>query len=348
MTIEGTTNSGVSDNFGDDNGITAFLSTLLPPGEGGDDASNKKKPSKNGVTKEDESQHQEAEAAEETSEETPEGDAEAEGDKDGGEQAAEKKYVDDDESFVKIKVGDEELEVPVKDLKRLHGQEAALTRKSQEVAAVRKAVEDKQTAYATKLDNMVKRASAKADEFRKLNFFTLAKNPNITAEQLDILQDEARKAFEEETYLKGDLKEFVTGVQKEQQETLKTRASEAVKTLSDTTSPYHIEGWSQKSYNELLKFGIDHGISAEVVNGIVDAPIFKMLHMAMLYKKGSSAVTKPVDKTAKRIVKTTRTAVQKPQVAVKKTEALKEQRKHGNLDNTANAFLAGFGVQDAD
>lgn len=46
-----------------------------------------------------------------------------------------------DDHLVTVTVDGETKTVPVKDLKRLFGQEAALTRKSQEVAAARKATE---------------------------------------------------------------------------------------------------------------------------------------------------------------------------------------------------------------
>src|SRR5271166_5311278 len=84
------------------------------------------------------------EVAEET-EDTPSED-EAEADEDAQDEPSEeaeeeteekpksKKYADDSDTYVKVKVGEEEHEVAVKDLKRLWGQEASLTKKSQEVA----------------------------------------------------------------------------------------------------------------------------------------------------------------------------------------------------------------------
>jgi hypothetical protein len=126
---------------GDDAIMNAFMTD---PEEGDDAASKKKKPSEK--VEEDEETNQpdadDEEASEETPEEETDEDAEEEGqedDKSEDEDKPSKKYADDnDDTYVKVKVGDKEEEVKVNDLKRLYGQEASLTRKSQEVAEIRK------------------------------------------------------------------------------------------------------------------------------------------------------------------------------------------------------------------
>ena len=50
-----------------------------------------------------------------------------------------------DEALVEIKVADETNQVSVNDLKRLYGQEAAITKKSQAIASQPKKVESKWT-----------------------------------------------------------------------------------------------------------------------------------------------------------------------------------------------------------
>jgi hypothetical protein len=341
-----TTDTGVADTTevgGVANAAEALLARFLPEKT---DAASQSSEKKQVETPEPSEPTEEHETTEETSDESPEG---AEGDEGSEEndQQVEKKYVDNDEAFVKIKVGDEELEVPVKDLKRLHGQEAALTRKSQEVADQRKAVEAQQTQYAAKLDRMVKAATAKADEFRKLNFFALAKDPNISAEQLNILETEARKAFEEETFLKGDLKEFVDAVQKDQQTKLADTARETVKVLSDEKSPLHIKGWNQTVYNDLRSFAKELGVPANIVDNLVDAPSLKILHMALMYKKGASKVsTQAVNKTAKKIVKTTRTSAPSSKPVAEQQKAMKVLKKAGRVQDAANAFLAGWATDE--
>jgi len=342
-----TADTGVADNdFGSAlDGSAAFLSNLMPPKER-DDA--EKLSDKGGETKPEQST-QETEETEETSDESPEETEETEETEEA--KQPEKKYVDSDDVFVKIKVGDQELEIPVKDLKRLHGQEAALTRKGQEVAEQRKSVETQRTVYAAKLDGMLKKATAVADQYRQVNFMALMKDPNVTPDMLNALQTEARQAFEQETYLKSDLKEFTDGVQKERQDSLRATASETVKTLSDETSPLHIEGWGQKTYDEIRQFAIANGIPSDDVNQLVSAPAIKIIHMAMMFKKGASKVTtKVVNNTPKKIIKQSSRNLQpkssKP--VAQQQKAMKALQEHGSQENATNAFLSNWQSADTE
>lgn len=341
------TNSGAAiddtalGSLGLDGAAESFLAHL-------EDAS-KKKPSdeQEGETKPKDAPD-EQEQDPEASEETPEDEGESE----GSEEAEQKKtkYVDDDEAVVKVKVGDEELEVPVKDLKRLHGQEAALTRKSQEVADQRKAVEADQAKYAASIDVLVKRAEERAGQYRQFNFLALAKDPNISAEELTALQQEAHRAFEEERFLKSELGNFVGAVQQQQRETLAKTAAETVKVLNNPESPLHIEGWSEKTYDDLRTFAINEGVPKDIVNNVVDAPIIKLMHMAMLYKRGASKVaTVKVDKTPKKIVKTSSTPRQADSAQpAKAKKAMAALRAKGSVDNAANAFMSRWDTGDED
>jgi hypothetical protein len=344
-----TTETGVANTeMGLNEASDTFLARFLP--EEKEDA---EKPSeKTDETDTEESETTEAEGDEEASDESPE----AEGDDEGEQEETDKepskpetkKYVEDDESFVKVKVGDEELEVAVKDLKRLHGQEASLTRKGQEVAEQRKAVDAQAQQYAAGLDALMQRATAKADEFRKVNFLALTKDPNITAEQIAIIQDEARKAFEEEHFLKGELQNFVSAVQKQQGEVRSKQAQESIKALSTKDSPHYIEGWGTQVYNDIRSFAKTEGLAPDIVDSLIDAPAIKLLHMAMMYKQGAAKVaTKVVNKTPKKIVKTSNSPAATSPRDAKKMKAVSRLR--GSKDDmgaATDAFMATFGEDE--
>jgi hypothetical protein len=193
---------------------------MTDPEEGDDAAPVKKKPSEK-VKDEDEETDQPDAEDEEASEETPEEDSE-EGDEEEGQDDEKsededkaKKYADDsDETYVKVKIGDEEHEVKVTDLKRLYGQEASLTRKSQEVAEIRKAVEADQAKNIAAYDVMLKRSTERASQYRDLPWTQLMKDPNVPADQLAALQAEAQKAFEDEAFLKNELDGFMQKVRR--------------------------------------------------------------------------------------------------------------------------------------
>jgi hypothetical protein len=309
-----------------------------------------------GAEEEDTEQDTELDADDEDSEETLED--EAEGEEEGDEEDAdeedddegdtEKKYADDDATFVKIKVGDEEHEVPVKDLKRLYGQEAALTRKSQEVAERRKAVDAEGAAYVAATSVLLQRAQERYEPFTKLNFLALAKDPTVSAKDIAVLQEQAQAAYEDVQFLQNSMGQFVRELEKRQNAELVEQAKEAIKVLSDPEKG--IEGWNQKLYDDIRSFAVSNGLHPEVVNKLVDPAAIKLIHKAMLYERGAKAATKKVVKTPKKVVKRT----QAPEVDAKRKSgatridaAMKNLKARRDTAAAADAFFA-LTVADSD
>ncbi len=299
--------------------------------------SNKKPEVKLAPQKEVEEEAPEAEATEEAPDESPEADTE-----EPEEETPEKKYADGDDVYVKVTVNGKEQEFSVNALKRLAGQEQALTQKSQETAAVRQKAEAELQRYAAGLDVMVKLAEARANEFRQVNWMALTKDPNVNAEQLAILQTEARKAFEQESFLKQELGQFVNAQTETTKAHLAQQAQACVTALTDNAGPHYIEGWNDKLYGDLRSFAVAEGLDQNTVNALVDPAAIKLLHMAMSFKKGSAKVvaTKKVDKTPKKIVKTSQTPAAQGLKPSREKEAMKKLKATGSQDDAADAFLA--------
>jgi hypothetical protein len=95
-------------------------------------------------------------------------------------------------------------------------------------------------------------------------------------------------------------------------------------------------------YNDIRSFAVSSGMDAQVVNEMVDPVAFKILHMAMQYQKGKTAVTKTkkIDKTPKRIIKGTPDEVVKSAKADPKRAMMKKLQQSGSVDDAADAFLA--------
>ena len=317
--------------------------------EGDDDAS-KKKPSNNAPAEETAETPDADEEADETSEETPEEETaedESEGaeeNEEDGDKTKSKKFADDgDDTYVKIKVGDEEHEVKVTELKRLWGQEASLTRKSQEVAAERTVIDQKRAENIAAYDVMLKRATERADQYRALPWTVLMKDPSVPADQLQALQTEAQKALEDEAFLKHELGNFMKKVQDDQAAVRRTAAQDCIKSITNPESPHHIKGWNEAVYNDLRTFGTEMGLDKEMVNNLTDAGAFKVLHMAMQFKRGAAkVVTQKVNKTPTKIVKNSASAPAARGSAAQVTAktAVKKAVKTGSMEDAANAFLA--------
>lgn len=332
-----------------------FANALLGADEDADDDQPSEKPAKQKTPKEDEAGNDDDtkepdEDAEEPSDEEDEGegDEDTQQDEDGTEDedgAPKKKFADDDETYVKIKEGDKEHEVSVKDLKRLYGQEAALTRRSQEVAAAKQAIEDDRAKNVAAYDVLLKRSSERANEYRNLPWTVLMKDPNVPADQLQALQAEAQKAFEDEAFLKNELDGFMQKVQEEQKVARVTAARECIKALTTPESPTHIKGWNETVYNDIRTFATSQGVPTETVNSITDPAAIKILHMAMQFARGQSkVVTTKVNKTPTKIVKNSASApaARSSTKTVTAKQAAAKAAKTGSVTDAVAAFEAMF------
>lgn len=287
-------------------------------------------------------------ASEDKSEESEDEESEDEDeDKEGKEETDEdedKTVIDDDEGFVKVKVDGEDREVSVKDLKRLYGQEASLTRKSQEVSKKRKDAEELGATYVAGLTGLLQKAQSKSNPYKQIDFLSAAQQLN--PEELNALRQEAQQAFDEEKYLAEELSTFMTSIKDQRQTQLVEKGREAVKELKRD-----IPGWNEKVYNDVRHFAISSGLETDVVDNLVDAAAIKIIHKAMLYDKGkSNIVTKKKGGSPKKVIKTSKSsgASTKDIIGNKTTaaKALKKLESSGSTDDAAAAFLARWQTSD--
>jgi hypothetical protein len=333
---------------GDDAIMSAFMTD---PDEKGDDAAPAKKKPSEKVEEEDEENANQPDADDETEDaEEPSEDEESEEQEDTDE--AKEDEGDEDKSTIEIKddhkfkitVDGAEQEFTLGSLKRLAGQEASLTRKSQEVADIRKNVEADQAKNIAAYDVLLKRSTERANQYRELPWTQLMKDPNVPADQLAALQAEAQKALEDEAFLKNEIDGFMKKVGDDQLKARQTSARDCLKALNDPESKQHIKGWNEALYNDLRTFATNEiGLPSEMVNNLTDAAAFKVLHMAMQFQRGASkVVTKKVNKTPTKIVKNSASApaarASSKTVTVK--QAVNKALKTGSQDDAINAFLA--------
>lgn len=300
-------------------------------------------------TPNDDNANEPDEDAEEPSEEEAEGeDGEGQDDEQDEEndedEGSKKKFADDDdETYVKVKEGDEEHEVKVSDLKRLWGQEKALTRKSQEVAAIRQQHEQGVQQNVAAYNVLLTKASERAQSYRDLPWTQLMKDPDFPADQLAELQKQATAALEEESFLKNEIGGFMEKVRTDQLNERRKAAGECLKALNDPKGAHHIKGWNDALYNDIRSFATEQGINAEMVNNITDPGAIKVLHMAMQFARGAKkVVTKKVNKTPTKIVKNSASApaARSSSKVVTVKQAVAKAAKTGSMDDAMNAFLA--------
>jgi hypothetical protein len=286
-----------------------------------------------------EEEHEEAEG---TEEDPQEDESEETADQDEGEvdekEPVKKGKTLDDEAKVKIKVDDEELEVSVKDLKRLYGQEAALTKKSQQVASQRKEVEAANQKAAAQIDRIYQKAAARWEPYSKIDMLVASKQ--LDAESFTALRAEAQAAWDDFRFITQEVDTFVANANEQRQQAMKAAAVDAVKTLQEK-----LPGWNQKVYDEVRSYGIDKGLAPEVINNMVDANALLIIHKAMQFDKAKSVVTKKVNNTPKKVLKTTKAVTSNDAKVDKTTKAKQRLKTSGSTDDAADLFLARWAAE---
>ena len=279
-------------------------------------------------TEEDDTDPEETE--EETEDET-EDESEEEGEED--EEKSEAKKTLDDDAEVEIKVDDEVKKVSVKELKRLWGQEAALTRKSQEVAAKRKEVEATEQKLAVSLEKLYTKAKDKWEPYSKIDMLVASKQ--LDAEQFAALRAEAQAAYEEFRFVTEEADTFVKQSDAQRQEQLKVQAQEAVKVLKET-----IPNWNSGLYDNIRDYAITLGMDPEVVNNLVDPVAIQIIHKARLFDESKKVATKKKVLTPKKVVKSTVSASAKEFKPDNKAKLLEKVRYSSDPDDAADLFMS--------
>lgn len=239
----------------------------------------------------------------------------------------------EDTSEVEIKIDDEIKKVPVKDLKRLYGMEASLTKKSQQVAAQRKEVEAQTVKQAAVLDNLYKKAQTTWEPYSKIDMLVASKE--LDTETFTALRKEAQAAYDEFQFVSQEANNFVKQAEHQQKESLKTRAAEGIAVLQANKSI----NWSEELYGKIRNYANDNGIPKELFNQVVDPHAILMMNKARLYDESKKVVLKKKVKTPTRVIKAGSTSGS--DITMDKSEAaFNRLRKTGDSEDAAEAFMA--------
>jgi hypothetical protein len=326
MTVETDTITDVSNGFNvdADDGVDAFLENLTS------DPSKKKQSTEMETEATETTQEETGEATEEKTEDTEEA----------------PKEPDPDDVEIEIKVGEETKKASLKDLKRLYGQEASLTQKSQKVAEAQRIADVNNTRATTALNSMLGKAVERFQPYAGMDWLVLSQRMNT--EDFQALRADASAAQADLTFLQTELDTTVASQRDVALQANKAAAAECIKALSDPTTG--IKDYSQEVYNDILGFATSNGLPS-VVN-FVDPSALKIIHMAMMYSKSQQAAATAATKVNKAIQQATR--VLKPNTSSTPTtsasarskEAMRNLKSSGSVDDAASAFMASFAKED--
>lgn len=277
----------------------------------------------------EESEEDDTDPDKETEEETEDDEEESEEE----EEEPEAKKTLEDDAEVEVKVDGEVKKVSVKELKRLWGQEQALTRKNQEVAAKRKAIEHTESKLAVSYEKLYQKAADRWEPYSKIDMLVASKQ--LDADQFAALRQEAQAAWEDFRFISEEADTFVKQNAAQQQEQLKAAAQEAVVELKKA-----IPNWNSNLYDSIREYAITLGMDAEIINNLVDPVAIQLIHKARLYDESKKVVTKKKVLAPKKVIKSTKTTSTKEFKPNTKDAMAQKLRNTGDLDDAADLFLS--------
>lgn len=345
MTIN-TTDTGVSnETFGIDDAADAFMSRWSDAEKPSEKPEEKKEvpavkkdetaeseEETEGETEHELEEQSEEETEEESTEEADESEEIEEETEDDSETKEGNPKVLGDDDEVEVTVDKETKKVSVKELKRLFGQEAALTKKSQQVATQRKEVEAQGAKHAAVIDQLYQRAQAKWEPYSKVDMLLASKE--LDSESFAALRAEAQSAYEEFQFVSQEADRFMFEAQSRQQEQIKVQAQEAVKVLKEK-----IPNWSNEMYDKIRTYAVSQGFDADVVATITNPAAIEMMHKARLYDEGKNIKLKPKLKAPTKVITSSKSTASDMKPDNRKA-SMQKLRNSGSTDDAMEALMA--------
>jgi hypothetical protein len=250
-----------------------------------------------------------------------------------------------EDALVEVQVDGETQQVSLKSLKRLHGQEASLTRKSQDVAAKRKEADEALSKADISYRKLLERAESRMKPYQEVDMLVASRQ--MSSEDFAAFRKESKAAEDDLKFLKEEADAFYREATDNRQKQLQQAATDCVKTLEE-----NLEGWGNELYNDIRSYAVSQGLPQEQVDQYVDPQVIMILNKARLYDQ--TKATAKVKKAKAKVIKTKNSPskVLKTKKAPKNSADLRVQRQKdaqnrlrsnpsraGDLDDIADALL---------
>lgn len=315
----------------DGDAVAALMKNLMPPA---------KRPSADEADDEDDENGEDDEPLEvdDQDEEETDDDEEPDDEADDQDEEAEKPTAAasaalTDETLLKVLVDGEETEVSIGSLKRLAGQEASLTKKSQEAelvggraaaalqGAIESVLEDLEAYKDTDWLLESRRMDEEEFEWHRANYSRLAKRHDN---------------------LMGAARDFETTVGTSRANAIKAAKEEAFKAMPET-----ITGWNDQVYADLKKYAVAQGLPEGEVENISSPAVLKIIHKAMLLDNGKGKLVAEKVNSAPKNVRKGAGRETLPDASAKAQKAFERKAASGQATekDAINALLGRWGVK---
>ena len=240
----------------------------------------------------------------------------------------------DDDTLIDVVVNGNAEQASIKDLKRLWGQEKALTQKSQEVASQRKQLEDNIGKTDVIFQKLIEKAEAKWKPYSEVDM--LVASQSMDTEDFAQLRKEAQTAQDELRFLNEEANNFYGELRQQQQSALQEQAKEAVKVLEKD-----IDGWNNDLYEDIRTYAIAQGLPEDQVNQYVDPTVIKILNKARLFDAAKKVTTTKKKRVAKAVLKSKKAPENDQAVKARKVKATRAKLTNSHdMDDIADALLS--------
>ena len=252
------------------------------------------------------------------------------------EEALEVLEVDDDHE-VEIKVNGEVKTASIASLKRLYGQEASITKKSQELATQRRYAEEAVGKSTAVLQRLLNQANEAYKPYAEIDMLVASKT--MTDEEFQALRKDASSAASNLKFLQEEADQFYAEMREQQATAMQEQAKNAVKVLEA-----QIEGWSNDLYNDIRSYAVEQGMNEDVVNNIVDPVAIQFINKARMFDQGKKVATvKKKQAVTRKTLKSKKAPASENQVRkrnlAKQKQALRQSRSQ-DVTDAANVILS--------
>jgi len=239
-----------------------------------------------------------------------------------------------DDTLIELMVDGESKQASIKDLKRLYGQEASLTRKSQEVAAQRKQAEENIGKTDAIMLKLVQQAEERYKPYSEVDMLLASKS----MEDADFaqLRKEAQDAADNLKFVKEEADAFYQDIQNQRQQQMQEAASNAVKVLQE-----QIPDWNNQLYDDIRAYAVGQGLNQAEVDNYVDPVVISILHKARLFDQAKQVTTTKKKRVAKKVLKSKKAPANDAQIKAKRMKDAKAklQERGNDIDDIADILL---------
>jgi hypothetical protein len=248
-----------------------------------------------------------------------------------------------DDTLVELQVDGETKQASLKDLKRPYGQEASLTRKSQETANQRKEANEALERADASLQAMLTRAQERYAPYEEIDMLVASRQMN--PDDFAALRAEAKAAEGDIKFLKEEANSFYGELQNKKAAQQQESAKHCIEVLQK-----ELPEWNTELYNDIRKHAIGSGLPAESVNQYTDPNVIMLLHKAMMFDRSKQVAKTKKAKAPAKILRSKKAPPTKTDQRISKQKAAQERMRKspsgGNdLDDIAEMLMANWDAE---